>query len=96
MITRPRQTLLLQTTLHFSWTVASPQTGQTIFDAVPADTSTELGIRDGSRREGSVMRRFFYGVASWLANHFHLSFRAPSRNLSLFRGGVASAAENCT
>jgi hypothetical protein len=32
MITRPRQMSLLQITLHFSCTVAAPQTGQTIAD----------------------------------------------------------------
>jgi hypothetical protein len=32
MMTRPRQMSLLQITLHFSCTVAAPQTGQTIVD----------------------------------------------------------------
>ena len=54
MMTRPRQTSLLQRTLHFSWTVAAPQTGHTIVDVCPMDSSVDAGIGDGSR-EISVM-----------------------------------------
>jgi hypothetical protein len=96
MMTRPRQISLLQTTLHFSWTVAAPQIGQTIVDVFRAGTSAELGFRDGSRPEISVMLTFFYVAARLMANHFHLSFRAQSRNLSLFPGGAPSAIENRT
>jgi hypothetical protein len=43
MITRPRQISLLQITLHFSCTVAAPQTGQRIAEESAAPSASAGG-----------------------------------------------------
>jgi hypothetical protein len=56
MITRPRQISLLQTTLHFSCTVAAPQTGQRIVEESAAPRASAGGAISGSGSELGLLK----------------------------------------